>query len=174
VSGRRFVPGQRWLPVVARLNPLQDSIRLLCGTKEIDRLFFLCMMVSTWCHCRKECALTSTGLQAIHIAQVHVIFKLPGHLGHYPNPLAYVKWFTVLHQHEPISGQFLVTRSTCNHRCNVSVISIDRFVRPCHLQGQCGKHISSDWLSDNVLEMASAFHVNSYIDLDTFVALCDQ
>jgi len=45
----------------------------------------------------------STGLQAICITQVCIIFKLPGHLGHYPHPLAYVEWFMVLHQHEPIS-----------------------------------------------------------------------
>ena len=58
-----------------------------------------------------------------------------------------------------------------NHQQNVLVISIDHFACPCHLQGQCSKHISSDWSSDNVLETASAFHINSYIDLDTFVAL---
>ena len=107
------------------------------------------------------------------IVQVHIIFKLPDHLGHYPHPLAYVEWFTSLHCRDPISGQFIVTRSTCSHRPNVSVISVDRFVCPCHLQGQCGKQISSDWSSDNVLEMASTFLVNSYINLDTFVALCD-
>ena len=173
VSGRRSVPGQR-LPLMAtRLHPLQDSIQCLCGTKDISSLFFLCVMVSTWRHPRKECALTTTGLQAICIAQVRAIFKLPDHLGHYPHPLAYVEWFTSLHRHEPISGQFLVTCSTRNHQCNVSVISINCFARPCHLQAQCGKHISLDWSSNNILETASAFHVNSYIDLDTFVALCD-
>ena len=65
VSGRRSVPGQRSPLVAARLHPLQDSIRRLCGTKDISSLFFLCMMVSTWHHPRKECALTTTGLQAI-------------------------------------------------------------------------------------------------------------
>ena len=173
VSGRRSVPGQRLPLVAARLHPLQDSIRRLCGTKDISSLFFLCVMVSTWRHPRKECALTTTGLQAICIAQVRAIFKLLDHLGHYPHPLAYVEWFTSLRCREPISGQFLITHSTRNHQCNVSVISINRFARPCHLQAQCGKHISSDWSSNNILETASAFHVNSYIDLDTFVALCD-
>ncbi|KIM66628.1 hypothetical protein SCLCIDRAFT_64837, partial [Scleroderma citrinum Foug A] len=33
---------------------------------------------------------------AICITQVHVIFKLPGHLSLYPHPPAYVKWFTSL------------------------------------------------------------------------------
>ena len=173
VSGRRSVPGQRLPLVAARLHPPQDSIWCLCGTKDISSLFFLHMMVSTWCHPRKECVLTTTGLQAIRIAQVQAIFKLPDHLRHYPHPLAYVKWFTSLCRHEPISGQFLVTCSTRNHWHNVSVISIDRFAHPCHLQAQCGKHISLDWSLNNILETASAFHVNSYINLDTFVALCD-
>ena len=110
VSGRRSVPGQRLPLVAARLHPLQDSIWRLCGTKDISSLFFLCMMVSTWHHPRKECALTTTGLQAIRIAQVRANFKLPDHLGHYPHPLAYVEWFASLCHREPISGQFLVTR----------------------------------------------------------------
>ena len=62
----------------------------------------------------------------------------------------------------------------CNHWHNVAVISIDHFTCPCHLQGQCGKNICLNWSSDNVLEMASAFYVNSYIDLDTFIALCGE
>jgi len=109
----------------------------------------------------------------MRIAQVHIIFKLPDHLGVYPHPLAYVEWFTALRHREPISGQYIVTCSMRNHRPNVSVISVDQLARPCHLQGQCGKFISLDWSANNVLEMASAFHVNSYIDLDTFVVLCD-
>ncbi|KIM58472.1 hypothetical protein SCLCIDRAFT_128060, partial [Scleroderma citrinum Foug A] len=111
------------------------------------------------------------GPDKMQIAQVHVIFKLPDHLGHYLHPLAYVEWFTSLCRHDPISGQFIVSHSTWNHQRNVSVISADRFVCPCHLQAQCGRNISSDWTANNALETASAFHVNSYIDLDTFVAL---
>ncbi|KIM62572.1 hypothetical protein SCLCIDRAFT_72925, partial [Scleroderma citrinum Foug A] len=49
---------------------------------------------------------------AICIAQVRAIFKLPDHLGHYLHPLAYVEWFTSLRCREPISGQFLITCST--------------------------------------------------------------
>jgi len=112
-------------------------------------------------------------ISAIHITQVHVIFKLPEHLGLYPHPLAYVEWFTSPRCCNPLSGQFIVTRLTHNHWRNVSVISADRFAHPCHLQAQCRRNISLDWTSGNVLEMATMFHVNSYIDLDTFVALTD-
>ncbi|KIM54167.1 hypothetical protein SCLCIDRAFT_74636, partial [Scleroderma citrinum Foug A] len=50
------------------------------------------------------------------IVQVHIIFKPPDHLGVYLHPLAYVEWFTLLRQCDPISGQFIVTHSTRNHR----------------------------------------------------------
>ncbi|KIM65438.1 hypothetical protein SCLCIDRAFT_22635 [Scleroderma citrinum Foug A] len=109
----------------------------------------------------------------IHVTQVCVIFKLPVHLGLYLHPLVYIEWFTLLRCCDPISGHFIVSRSTRNHRRNASVISVDQIACPCHLQAQCGRKISSDWLANNVLEMASTFLINSYIDLDTFVALHD-
>ncbi|KIM63193.1 hypothetical protein SCLCIDRAFT_63513, partial [Scleroderma citrinum Foug A] len=68
------------------------------------------------------------------------------------HPLAYVEWFTSLHRRDPVSGQFIITHSTHNHQHNVSVISAHRFTHPCHLQAQCGRNISVDWTSDNVLE----------------------
>ncbi|KAI6035796.1 hypothetical protein EDC04DRAFT_2604796 [Pisolithus marmoratus] len=43
-------------------------------------------------------------LSAVQIAQVHIIFKLPDHLGPYPHPLTYVKWFTALHHHDPVTA----------------------------------------------------------------------
>ena len=51
----------------------------------------------------------------MRITQVCVIFKLPEHLGLYPHPLAYVEWFTSLRHRDPVSGQFVITRSTHNH-----------------------------------------------------------
>jgi len=171
VAGRRFVPGRRSPLVDARPSPPQDLIQRLCGMKDINRGIFLGLMVCTWPHRRNKGVLTS--ISAVRITQVHVIFKLPKHVGLYPHPLAYVKWFTSLRRRDPVSGQFVVTRSTRNHQRNVLVISADRFAHPCHLQAQCGRNNSLDWTSDNVLEIASAFHVNSYIDLDTFVALAD-
>ncbi|KIM61751.1 hypothetical protein SCLCIDRAFT_25557 [Scleroderma citrinum Foug A] len=89
---------------------------------------------------------TVLGPDVIRIAQVHVIFKLPEHLRLYPHLLAYIKWFTSLRRHDPVSGQFVITRSTHNHWRNVSVISANHFARPCHLQAQCGRKISSDWM----------------------------
>ena len=165
------MPSRRLLLVDTRPSPPQSLIQHLCGTKDINRKLFWSPMVRTWSHRLVECVLTS--ILVVHIAQVRIIFKLPEHIGHYPHPLAYVEWFTSLRRRDPVSGQFVVTRSTRNHQHNVSVISADRFAHPCHLQAQCGRKITLDWTSDNVLEMVSAFHVNSYISLDTFVALSD-
>jgi len=171
VAGKGFVPGRRLPLVDARLSPPQGLIQHLCGMKAINQVIFLGPMVSTRPHGHDKCVLMD--ISVICIAQVCVIFKLPEHLGLYPHPLAYVEWFTSLRRRDPVSSQFVVTRSTWNHWRNVVVISADRFAHPCHLQAQCGKNISSDWTSGNVLEMATAFHVNLYINLDTFVALTD-
>ncbi|KAI6017981.1 hypothetical protein BKA83DRAFT_4058579 [Pisolithus microcarpus] len=107
----------------------------------------------------------------VQLAQVRVIFKLPEHLGTSPHPLAYVEWFTTLQWRDPVSGLYIVTRSTRNRRHNAAIISIDRIVRACHLQARCGREISKDWSAASVLEKATSFHLNSYIDLDTFLAL---
>ncbi|KAI6096530.1 hypothetical protein EDD16DRAFT_1773567 [Pisolithus croceorrhizus] len=98
----------------------------------------------------------------VQIAQVWVIFNIPHHLGSYPHPLAYVKWFTALQQHNPVSGLFIITHSTQNCCHNVSIISVD-----C----TCRREISSKWTADSVIEKATSFYVNSYIDLDMFLSL---
>ncbi|KIK20372.1 hypothetical protein PISMIDRAFT_105871, partial [Pisolithus microcarpus 441] len=51
-------------------------------------------------------------LLAIHVAQVHVIFKLPDHLGSYPHPLTYVEWFTTLLHCDPITSLYVASCST--------------------------------------------------------------
>ncbi|KIN96960.1 hypothetical protein M404DRAFT_161760, partial [Pisolithus tinctorius Marx 270] len=108
---------------------------------------------------------------SVQVAQVRVIFKLPDYFGNYLHPLIYVEWFTALHHHDPASGLYIVTRSTRHHHPNVAIISADRIVHVCHLQAQCMKEINADWSVDNVLDRAATFYVNSYIDLDMFVAL---
>ena len=123
MAGRRFMPSQRSLLMVARSSPPKDLIQRLCGTKDTSWRILLDPIVCTYPHQHGKCVLTS--ISAIRIAQVHVIFKLPEHLGLYPHPLAYVEWFTSPHHHDPISCQFTVTHSTCNHWHNVAVISID-------------------------------------------------
>ncbi|KIJ09146.1 hypothetical protein PAXINDRAFT_42531, partial [Paxillus involutus ATCC 200175] len=51
-------------------------------------------------------------LNGLHVAQVHVIFKLPLQFGQYSCPLAYVEWFTPLQGLDLIVGMYQVSRST--------------------------------------------------------------
>ncbi|KAI5982757.1 hypothetical protein EDC04DRAFT_2874303 [Pisolithus marmoratus] len=95
--------------------------------------------------------------QGMKPAQVHIVFKLPEHLRTYPHLLVYVEWFTTLQHQDPVSSLYIVSHSTQNHRCNASA--------------RCRKEISKDWALADVLEKASSFYINSYIDLDTFLAL---
>jgi len=62
----------------------------------------------------------------------------------------------------------LVSYSTRYHRRNAAVISVDRIIRGCHSMGKSGLHINHEWTMDNILDEASHFHINSYIDVDTF------
>ncbi|KIK24335.1 hypothetical protein PISMIDRAFT_70034, partial [Pisolithus microcarpus 441] len=52
----------------------------------------------------------------MQLAQVRVVFKLPEVFGTFPHLLAYVEWFTTLQRRDPVSGLFIVTRSTRNRR----------------------------------------------------------
>ncbi|KAH7910151.1 hypothetical protein BJ138DRAFT_969506, partial [Hygrophoropsis aurantiaca] len=101
-------------------------------------------------------------------AQVRVLFHLPPQFGPCKHPLAYIEWFTPLQRFDPVAGMYIVSRSTRQHRRHAAVVSVDRIVRNCHLIAKCGREISGDWTTDNVLERANQFFVNSYIDIDSF------
>ncbi|KAI6018432.1 hypothetical protein EDC04DRAFT_2576252, partial [Pisolithus marmoratus] len=45
-------------------------------------------------------------------AQVHIIFKLPEHLGTYPHLLVYVEWVTTHQCQDPMSSLYIVSCST--------------------------------------------------------------
>ncbi|KAI6021999.1 hypothetical protein EDC04DRAFT_2869790 [Pisolithus marmoratus] len=109
-------------------------------------------------------------LNSVRVAQIQVIFKLPDYLGDHPHPLVYVEWFTALHCKDPVSSLYVVNCSMRHHCPNVLIISTDHIVWLCHLQARCAKHISADWSLYSMLELATHFYVNSYIDLDTFIA----
>ncbi|KAI6041032.1 hypothetical protein EDC04DRAFT_2867355 [Pisolithus marmoratus] len=109
-------------------------------------------------------------MPGVCVAQICIIFKLPDHLGDQLHPLVYVEWFTVLHCKDPVSSLYVVNCSMHHHQLNVSIISADHIIQLCHLQAWCRKHINGNWSSENVLDMASHFYINSYIDLDMFIA----
>ncbi|KDQ27337.1 hypothetical protein PLEOSDRAFT_51277 [Pleurotus ostreatus PC15] len=104
----------------------------------------------------------------VQVAQIRVIFTLPPQFGSHPLPLAYVEWFTPLRRFDPVAGMFVIQRSTRTHRRKSSVVSVEHFVRGCHLMGKCNKKIDVDWTSENVLDEAPSFYLNSHIDIGLF------
>ncbi|KAG6809061.1 hypothetical protein H0H92_001751 [Tricholoma furcatifolium] len=111
----------------------------------------------------------SSSLEGLRVAQIRVIFDLPPQFGRHQGPLAYVEWFTPLGRPDQVTGMHSVKRSTRVHRRNAEIISADRIVHGCHLIAMSGREINNRWTKDNVLEEATAFWVNPYISVDTFV-----
>jgi len=105
---------------------------------------------------------------SLRVGQIRVIFKLPPQFGKYPHPLAYVEWFTPLRTKDPVTGMYLINRSTRSGRRNAEIVSATRIVRACHLIAKCGRQINHTWTTDNILEEATTFWVNRYIHVDTF------
>ncbi|KAI9438407.1 hypothetical protein F5148DRAFT_960487, partial [Russula earlei] len=46
------------------------------------------------------------------LARIHVIFKLPKHLGAFPHPLAYIHWFRPFTNMDPTTHMHQVVLST--------------------------------------------------------------
>ncbi|KAJ7810956.1 Zn-finger domain-containing protein [Mycena olivaceomarginata] len=99
---------------------------------------------------------TSAGIEGLRVGQIRAIFQLPPQYGTYPHPLAYVEWFTPFNQPDPTTGMYTIQRSSRSLRRNSAVVSIEHFVRPCHLQAKCvrislrGKVITSDYEAQEI------------------------
>ena len=98
-----------------------------------------------------------------------MIFDLPPQFGlDISGPLVYVEWFTPLGQLDLTSGMHLIKRSTRQHKRNSEIVSINDVVGSCHLMAKCGTQIDRSFSTDDVLEKATQFYVNPYINVDTF------
>jgi hypothetical protein len=93
---------------------------------------------------------------------------LPPQYGRYAHPLAYIEWFTGLNQPDKTSGFCTIHRSSRAQRRNATVVSVEQIVRTCHLMGKCGMKIDRKWTTDNVIDEATYFYFNTYIDVDSF------
>ena len=67
------------------------------------------------------------------VAEVWAVFRLPSHLGDYPQLLAYVHWFKPLQMLDINVRMFHVSRSTRLWRPNAEVIPVHRITQHCHL-----------------------------------------
>ncbi|KAG1886054.1 hypothetical protein F4604DRAFT_1877992 [Suillus subluteus] len=94
--------------------------------------------------------------------------RCPHQFGTYSRALAYIEWFTLLREPDPSSGLHQVSCLTRQLHWNAAVIHVDKITHPCHVIPKMGQSIDHGWTSTNVYELASDFHLNTYIDLDTF------
>jgi len=99
------------------------------------------------------------------MAEVHVIFTLPLHLGNYPYPLAYIHWFKPLTTYDTNVKMFCLSHSTRQQL----IILVNCIVQHCHLISRflC-RVISPQWTRGHALAEAEHFYLNKYIDLHTF------
>jgi hypothetical protein len=105
----------------------------------------------------------------LRVAEIRVIFTLPSHLGNFPHPLAYVHWFTPIHVWDDAIGMYRVGRSTRNHRPHAAVVSFEHIVQSCHLVPRFGSSpVPRSWLNGQVLDLASDFYLNRYINFYLF------
>ena len=83
-------------------------------------------------------------------------------------PLVYIEWFISISLPDPTTGMHIVKRSTRLHKRKSEIISINDLVSGCHLMAKCGTQIDQSFTTDDVLEKATTFFLNPYIDVDTF------
>ena len=104
--------------------------------------------------CGQQNILTvSIGLCA---AKVHVIFKLPGRLGHYPHPLVCVHLFKPFQHFNSSIGMFRVSHSTQNQVPNAIIIPITNIMQPCHLVPHFPSGVINPlWTPSQVMVMAT-------------------
>ncbi|KAJ6527883.1 hypothetical protein DFH09DRAFT_935537 [Mycena vulgaris] len=104
-----------------------------------------------------------TPTDGLRVARVRVIFRLPEQHGTFPDPLAYIDWYTSLGQPIADIRMHQVTPSSRNHQRNSEVIPITDIVRSCHLIPVFGRSVDPTWTSDRVLDQAKSFYLNPYL-----------
>jgi len=108
----------------------------------------------------------------LRVAEIHVIFTLPPHLGAFPHPLAYVHWFTPIRVWDNEVGMYRMGRSTRNHKPHAAVVSVNHILHTCHLMPRFGSGpVPRSWFKGRVLDLASDFYLNRYINFFLFKEL---
>lgn len=87
---------------------------------------------------------------------------------HQVHPLAYIEWFTPFRTPDPLTGMYIISRSSRSHHVYAEIIEVDRLVRNCHLIPKCGKQINPDWTFESVLDKCNTFYLNSFVDYHMF------
>ena len=96
-------------------------------------------------------------LLGLHVAQVHVIFKLPDE---YPikttHPLAYVEWFTPFCAIDKASGLYILSPSTQQHQPYAEIVEVNHIIRSRHLI-PCARIIDPSWSTSNIADCCPTF-----------------
>ena len=69
---------------------------------------------------------------------------------------------------DALTGMHIISCSIWHHCQNSAIVSVDTIYHGFHFISQCGSHISHEWTTDNVLNLAGHFYLNYYIDVDPF------
>ncbi|KIP01994.1 hypothetical protein PHLGIDRAFT_79771 [Phlebiopsis gigantea 11061_1 CR5-6] len=109
-------------------------------------------------------------LTGLRVGRVRLIFELPSEYGRLAHPLLYVEWYTPFTSVDGTTQMFVLSRSTRAGLPNASIVTADRALRFAHLSGKCGREVSKDWKSHNVLDKGTKFLVNPYFTVDMFAA----
>jgi hypothetical protein len=66
-------------------------------------------------------------------------------------------------------GMYRMGRSTRNHNPHAAIISVDRLLQHCHLLPRFGSGpVPCSWFNGRVLDLASDFFLNRYINFFLF------
>ncbi|KZT19755.1 hypothetical protein NEOLEDRAFT_1077268, partial [Neolentinus lepideus HHB14362 ss-1] len=117
------------------------------------------------------------GLSGYRVAQVHAVFTLPPRVvttlfpqRHPPKHLAYVEWFTPFARSpEPNSRLYKISRSVRNGDRLASVIPVLQIRRSVHLYPKWGPSVPRQWSSSSVLDDATVFYVNPFLDRHSYM-----
>ena len=97
------------------------------------------------------------------VGQVRAIFCLPEEFGSFPDPLAYIEWFTAFQLPVPDLEMYQISRLTRQYRRRASIIPVSQIERSIHLIPKFGRQMDISWSAEDVLERCKTFYVNPYV-----------
>ena len=117
-----------------------------------------------------KCNLTC--IVGLHNAQIYVIFTLLAHYSTFSHPLAYIEWFCPFSTIDKTVGMYKVVQLTHNRARHSAVVSVNMILQACHLALKYRSvPVTDSWLHLNVLDNATEFYLNHYIDFDLFAMM---
>lgn len=80
-----------------------------------------------------------------------------------------IEWFTPFRQMDPNIQLYYVSCSVQHEQCLASVIDVEKICHSCHLFPNFGPAVPQEWKSSNVLDHASSFLVNPFVNQNSYV-----